>query len=40
MIGFVIVDNDLSNLNSIKKVKFIGKSKKMAKALIGEIEGS
>jgi len=40
MIGFVIVDNDLSNLNSIKKVKFIGKSKKMAKALISEIEGS
>ena len=27
MIGFVIVDNDLSNLDSIKKVKFIGKSK-------------
>ena len=26
MIGFVIVDNDLSNLDSIKKVKFIGKS--------------
>ncbi len=40
MIGFVIVDNDLSNLDSIKKVKFIGKSKKIAKTLIGEIEGS
>ena len=40
MIGFVIVGDELSNLDSIKKVKFIGKSKKMAKALIGEIEGS
>ncbi len=39
MIGFVIVDEDLSNLESIKKVKFIGKSKKIAKALIAEIEG-
>ena len=39
MIGFVIVDEDLSNLDSIKKVKFIGKSKKLAAALIAEIEG-
>jgi pseudoazurin len=39
MIGFIIVGNDLSNLNSIKKVKFIGKSKKIAKGLIAEIEG-
>tara|TARA_B100001540_G_C15788889_1_gene634522 strand:+ start:142 stop:573 length:432 start_codon:yes stop_codon:yes gene_type:complete len=39
MIGFVIVDNDLSNLDSIKKVKFIGKSKKIAAKLIEEIEG-
>ena len=39
MIGFVIVGDDLSNLDSIKKVKFIGKSKKIAKALIAEIEG-
>ena len=39
MIGFVIVGDDLSNLDSIKKVKFIGKSKKIAKALITEIEG-
>ena len=28
MIGFVIVGDDLSNLDSIKKVKFSGKSKK------------
>ena len=40
MIGFVIVGDELSNLDSIKKVKFIGKSKKIAKALIAEIEGS
>ena len=39
MIGFVIVGDELSNLDSIKKVKFIGKSKKIAKALIAEIEG-
>ena len=39
MIGFVIVGDDLSNLDLIKKVKFIGKSKKIAKALITEIEG-
>ena len=39
MIGFVIVDNDLSNLDAIKKVKFKGKSKKIAKKLIAEIEG-
>ena len=39
MIGFVIVGEDLSNLDSIKKVKFIGKSKKIAKGLIADIEG-
>ena len=39
MIGFVIVNEDLSNLESIKKVKFIGKSKKLAESLIAEIEG-
>ena len=39
MIGFIIVGSDLSNLDSIKKVKFIGKSKKLAAALIAEIEG-
>ena len=38
MIGFIIVGDDLSNLDSIKKVKFIGKSKKIAKLLIAEIE--
>ena len=39
MIGFVIVGDDLSNLDAIKKVKFIGKSKKIAKTLMAEIEG-
>ena len=39
MIGFVIVGEDLSNLDAIKKVKFIGKSKKIAKTLIAEIKG-
>ena len=39
MIGFVIVGDDLSNLDSIKKVKFLGKSKKIAVVLIAEIEG-
>ena len=39
MIGFVIVGDDLSNLESIKKVKFAGKSKKIAEGLIAEIEG-
>ena len=39
MIGFVIVGDDLSNFDLIKKVKFIGKSKKLAKTLIAEIEG-
>lgn len=39
MIGFVIVGDDLSNLDSIKKVKFLGKSKKVAATLIAEIEG-
>ena len=37
MIGFVIVGNDLSNMDSIIKVKYSGKSKKVAKELIGQI---
>jgi len=39
MIGYIIVGDDLSNLDSIKKVKYIGKSKKVAKSLMAEIEG-
>ena len=34
MIGFVIVGDDKSNLEAIKKLKFSGKSKKLAKELI------
>ena len=34
MIGFVIVGNDKSNLEAIKKIKFYGKSKKIAQELI------
>ena len=37
MIGFVIVGDDLSNLDSIKSVKYIGKSKKVAEKLISEL---
>ena len=37
MIGFVIVGNDLSNMDSIIKVKYSGKSKKVAKELISQI---
>ena len=34
MIGFVIVGNDKSNLDDIKKIKYMGKSKKIAEELI------
>ena len=37
MIGFVIVGNDISNLDSIESVKYIGKSKKVAKNLIPQL---
>ena len=37
MIGFVVVGNDKSNLNVIKKVKFMGKSKKIALELISTL---
>ena len=37
MIGFVVVGNDKSNLSDTKKVKFAGKSKKLAKKLIAEL---
>ena len=39
MIGFVIVGKNLDNINSIQKVKFIGKSKKIAKKLIASFAG-
>ena len=37
MIGFVVVGNDKSNLDSIKKIKFYGKSKKIAEKLLSSL---
>ena len=37
MIGFVIVGNDKSNLESIKKIKFYGKSKKIAEDILSSL---
>ena len=37
MIGFVVVDNDKSNLEAIKKLKYQGKSKKIAEELISSL---
>ena len=37
MIGFVIVGNDKSNLEEIKKLKFYGKSTKIAESLINSL---
>jgi len=37
MIGFVVVGNDKSNLEAIKKIKFMGKSKKIALELIASL---
>ena len=38
MIGFIIVDNNFSNFDSIKKIKYMGRSKKIAKNLIEQLE--
>ena len=37
MIGFVIVGNDKSNLDNIKKLRYLGKSKKIAEELINSL---
>ena len=37
MIGFVIVGENKSNLDMIKKIRFFGQSKKLAQALIDQI---
>ncbi len=37
MIGFVIVNNNKSNLEAIKKIKYLGKSKKIAEELISSL---
>ena len=38
MIGFVIVGDDLSNLDSIKSIKYVGKSKKVAPEIIAQLK--
>ena len=37
MIGFVVVGNDKSNLDAVKKIKYLGKSKKIAEELINSL---
>ncbi len=37
MIGFVVVDGNKSNLESIKKIKYLGKSKKVAAELLNTL---
>jgi len=37
MVGFVVVGNDKSNLEEIKKLKFYGKSTKIAETLINSL---
>ena len=37
MIGFIVVGNDKSNLESIKKIKYYSKSKKIAPELINSL---
>ena len=37
MIGFVIVGNDKSNLDAVKNIKYMGKSKKIAIELINSL---
>ena len=37
MIGFVVVGNDKSNLEAIKSIKFVGKSKKLATKLFSQL---
>ena len=37
MIGFVVVGNDKSNLEEIKKIRFVAKSKKIAPDLINSL---
>ena len=37
MIGLVVVDGDTSNIDAVTKVKTLGKSKKILKALLAEL---
>ena len=38
MIGLVVVGNDISNINDVKKAKAYGKSKKKLKKLLASLE--
>ena len=38
MVGFVIVGDNMDNIDAIKKVKYFGKSKKIAKNLIASFK--
>ena len=38
MIAFIIVDKDLSNFDQVAKIKYPGKSKKIAKELLEQIK--
>ena len=37
MIGFVVVGNDKANLAAIKKIRYLGKSKKIAEELVNSL---
>ena len=37
MIGFIVVGNDKSNLDAVKNIKYMGKSKKIALELISSL---
>ena len=37
MIGFVVVGNNKSNLEAIKKIRYLGKSKKLAEELVSSL---
>ena len=37
MIGFVVVGDDKSNLEEIKKIRYLGKSKKLAEELVSSL---
>ena len=38
MVAFVVVDDDLSNFDQVAKIKYPGKSKKLAKTLLEQIK--
>ncbi len=38
MVGLIVVDNDISNIKSLKKVRHLGSARKVFRALIKEVE--